>query len=390
MSTTLPEPILTELIETRRDLHMHPEVAFTEVRTAGIAAERLRALGFEVREGIAKTGVVGILRGGHPGKTILVRADMDCLPVTEANEVPYKSLNDGFMHACGHDGHTSIALAAARVLAGRRDRLHGTVKFVFQPAEEGPGGAKPMIEAGVMEDPRVDACIGLHLWNDLPSGVVGIAEGPLMAATGEWRATIVGKGGHGAAPHATIDPIVAAAHCVTALQSIVARNVDPLKAGVVTVGEFHAGQAFNIIAHEAKLSGTIRSFDDEVHALLERRLAEVLDHVSAGLGATALIDYRRGYPVLRNDAAMCDVVRSAAAEVVGEENVVRATPTLGGEDMAYFLREAPGCFFFVGSASPDEHVYPHHNPRFNIDEAALPVGVQVMVRAVEKYLANPA
>jgi amidohydrolase len=264
------------------------------------------------------------------------------------------------------------------------------VKFVFQPAEEGPGGAKPMIEAGVMEDPRVDACIGLHLWNDLPSGVVGIAEGPLMAATGEWRATIVGKGGHGAAPHATIDPIVAAAHCVTALQSIVARNVDPLKAGVVTVGEFHAGQAFNIIAHEAKLSGTIRSFDDEVHALLERRLAEVLDHVSAGLGATALIDYRRGYPVLRNDAAMCDVVRSAATGVVGEENVVRATPTLGGEDMAYFLREAPGCFFFEGSASPDEHVYPHHNPRFNIDEAALPVGVQVMVRAVEKYLANPA
>jgi amidohydrolase len=367
---------------------MHPEVAFTEVRTAEIAAARLRALGFEVQEGIAETGVVGILRGDHPGRTILVRADMDCLPVTEANEVPYKSLNDGFMHACGHDGHTSIALAAARVLAGRRDRLHGTVKFVFQPAEEGPGGAKPMIEAGVMDGPRVDACLGLHLWNDLPSGVVGIAEGPLMAATGEWRATIVGKGGHGAAPHATIDPIVAAAHCVTALQSIVARNVDPLKAGVVTVGEFHAGQAFNIIPHEARLSGTIRSFDDEVHALLERRLVEVLDHISAGLGATALIDYRRGYPVLRNDAAMCEVVRAAATEVVGEENVVRATPTLGGEDMAYFLREAPGCFFFVGSAAPDSDVFPHHNPRFDIDEAALPIGVQVIVKAVERYLSD--
>lgn len=386
MKTTLPEPILTELIETRRDLHMHPEIAFNEVRTAGIAAERLRALGYDVREGVAKTGVVATLNGAHPGPTILVRADMDCLPVTEENDVPYKSRNPGLMHACGHDGHTSIALAAARLLADKRKSLHGNVKFAFQPAEESPGGAEPMIAEGAMENPRVDACIGLHLWNDLPAGVVGVLEGPLMAAADQWRARIIGKGGHGAAPHATVDPIVAAAHAVTALQSIVARNVDPLKSGVVTVGTFHSGQAFNIIAHEATLSGTTRTFDEDVQDLLERRVREVLEHTAAAFGARAEVEYERGYPVLVNDAGMCDLVRAAAKEVVGEENVINATPTLGGEDMAYFLREAPGCFFFVGSATPDEDVYPHHNPRFNIDESALPVGVQVIVRAVVKYL----
>lgn len=386
MIESLPEPILQELIDTRRDLHMNPEIGFSEVRTSGIAAERLRSLGYEVRTGVAKTGVIGTLRGGQPGPTVLVRADMDCLPVEEANDIPFKSRNPGLMHACGHDGHTSIALTVARLLAERRDRLKGSVKMVFQPAEEGPGGAKPMIDEGALEDPHVDACLGLHLWNDMPVGQVGVLDGPAMAATGEWRATIIGKGGHGAAPHATVDPIVAAAHCVTAIQTIMSRNVDPLQPGIVTVGQFHAGQAFNIIPHEAQLSGTIRSFDDAVHEQLETRLRDVIQHTAAAFGATVDWQYRRGYPVLVNDPKMGDIVRAAAKTVVGEQNVVTPKATLGGEDMAYFLRERPGCFFFVGSAATAGDVFPHHNPRFNIDEAALPIGAQVMLGAVERYL----
>lgn len=384
----LPEPILRELIETRRDLHMHPEIAFNEVRTAGIAAERLRALGLEVRTGVAKTGVVGLLRGASDGPTVLVRADMDCLPVHEENDVPYRSQNPGLMHACGHDGHTSIALTVARLLSQRRDRLAGNVKFVFQPAEESPGGAEPMIRDGALDDPNVDACLGLHLWNDLPVGTVGVVDGPAMAATGEWNCTIRGRGGHGASPHATVDPIVAAAHAITALQTIVSRNVAPIQPAVVTVGSVSAGKTVNVIPSEAVMMGTIRSFDDDVHAMLEQRTREVLTHTAEAFGATAEWRYRSGYPVLRNDSAMANLVRAAAAEVVGADNVVDAEPTLGGEDMAYFLRERPGCFFFVGSAATDgSEVFPHHNPRFNIDEASLPIGAQVMLRAVESYLA---
>ncbi len=387
MTASLPEPILRELIETRRDLHMHPEIAFNEVRTAGIAAERLRSLGYEVRTGVAKTGVVGVLRGASDGPTVLVRADMDCLPVEEANDLPFRSQNPGLMHACGHDGHTSIALTVARLLADRRDRLAGCVKFVFQPAEESPGGAEPMIRDGALDDPNVDACLGLHLWNDLPVGTVGVLDGPAMAATGEFTCTIQGKGGHGAAPHDTVDPIVAASHAVVALQSIVARSVEPIQPAVVTVGSVHAGQTVNVIPHEAVLMGTIRSFDEGVHALLERRVREVFTHTAETFGAKAVWDYRPGYPVLRNDPAMAGIVRAAAAEVVGADNVPPVKPTLAGEDMAYFLRERPGCFFFVGSAATDgQEVFPHHNPRFNIDEASLPIGAQVMLRAVERYL----
>ncbi|HEY3267217.1 MAG TPA: amidohydrolase [Armatimonadota bacterium] len=389
MPTSLPEPILQELVETRRDLHMHPEFAFQEVRTAGIVAERLRALGLEVRSGVAKTGVIGLLRGSQPGKTVLVRADMDCLAVPEENDIPYRSQTPGLMHACGHDGHTSVALTVARVLSERRESLKGNVKFVFQPAEEAPGGAEPMIREGALENPHVDVCLGLHLWNEIPAGQVGVLEGPLMAATGEWYATITGKGGHGAMPQATVDPVVAACHCVLALQTILSRNVDPLQPAVVTVGMLQAGAMFNVIPHEAKLAGTIRSYDPAVHRLLETRLRSVLEHTSEALGAKAALDYHPGYPVLVNDPGMCDIVRAAAADVVGEANVIPAVRVMSGEDMAYFLRERPGCFFFVGSAFTDgQEVWPHHNPRFNIDESSLPIAAQVMIGAVERCLAQ--
>lgn len=387
----LPAEILTELIETRRDLHAHPEIGFNEVRTSGIVADRLRALGIEVRTGVAKTGVVGLLRGGAPGATVMLRADMDCLPITEANDVPYKSQNPGLMHACGHDAHTAMLLATARVLAERRETLKGNVKFIFQPAEEHPGGAQPMIAKGILEDPHVDACFGLHVWNDMPCGEVGIIDGPCMANTGVWEATIVGKGGHGAAPESTVDPIVAAAHCVTALQSVVSRNVDPLESAVVTVGMFHAGQAMNIIPADAVLTGTIRSFSEEVHTLLESRVEAIIRGVAGGLGATVVWNYNRGYPATVNDPAMCDLVRAVAAGVVGKENVSMPNPTMGGEDMAYYLRERPGCFFWLGSRTADKDTsFPGHNPRFNIVEDCMPIGVDILVGVVEKYLTDLA
>lgn len=385
MPAELPEAIIQEVIDTRRDFHAHPEIGFHEVRTSGIVADRLRALDIEVKTGVAKTGVVGLLRGGQPGPTVLLRADMDCLPITEANEVDYKSQNPGFMHACGHDAHTAMLLGVARVLAAKRATLRGSVKFIFQPAEEDPGGAELMIAEGVLEDPHVDACFGLHVWNDFPCGQVGVLDGPCMANTGVWTARIIGKGGHGAAPESTVDPIVAGAHCVTALQSVVSRNVDPLEPAVVTVGMFHAGQAMNIIPTEAVLTGTFRSFNDESHALLEKRIEEVVRGTAGALGATVDWDYHRGYPATINNPEMCDLVRAAAADVVGVENVLRPNPTMGGEDMAYFLRERPGCFFWLGSA-PAEDSFPGHNPRFNIDENCLALGVRIMVGVVEPYL----
>lgn len=390
MTDSLPIPIHEELINTRRDLHAHPELGFQEIRTSGVVASRLEKYGFEVRTGIAKTGVTGLLRGGHPGPVLAIRADMDCLPIQEENDIPYRSRTAGLMHACGHDGHTAIALAVARVLASRREDLHGSVKFIFQPAEETLGGAAPMVAEGVLDNPHVDAIVGLHLWNSMPVGQIGVLNGPIMAATGNFRVTIKGKGGHGAAPQTTVDPIVAACHCITSVQSVVARNVDPLQPAVVTVGSFQAGSAVNIIPDEATFMGTIRSFNNDVHALLESRTREVVQQVAAAFGCTVEWDYKPGYPVTVNHPDIAEIVRNAARDVVGPEQTVEAEATLGGEDFAFFLRERPGCFFFVGSANSEKGLdYPHHNPRFNIDEAALPIGALVMLKTAERYLSAP-
>lgn len=378
-----------ELVELRRDFHRHPELGFQEVRTSSVVADYLRGLGLEVQTGIAGTGVVALVKGARPGRTLLLRADLDALPIQEENDHDYRSENDGKMHACGHDGHTAIALVAAKLLSQRRDRLAGSVKMVFQPAEENPGGAKPMIDEGVMEDPRVDAALGLHLWNDLPLGTVGIRPGPLLAATDRIALTVTGRGGHAASPHQTVDPIVAAAHLVTALQSVVSRNVDPLKCAVLSITQFHAGTTDNVIPDVVRLGGTMRSFDAEVRDQLAQRLREMANQIAGAFGAAAEVEYVPNYPPTVSDPAMCDLVREAASQVVGAEGIVTPEPVMGGEDMAFFLERVPGCFFCVGAANAAEgKCFPHHNPRFDFDEDALVNGLEVMVRAAELYLAR--
>jgi amidohydrolase len=378
------EQVRERLIAVRRDLHQHPEGGFKEVRTAGIVADRLKELGYKVQTGVAQTGVVGLGGSARRPETLLLRFDMDALPIMEATEAPYASLNPGWMHACGHDGHTSIGLATAEILAGMD--IPGQVKFIFQPAEEGPGGARPMINEGVLENPEVNACLGLHLWNELPRGLVGVRSGAVMASVGIFEVTIQGRGGHGAAPHQTCDATVIAAHTVVALQTIVSRNVDPAAPAVVSVGEIHAGSAHNVIADQARLRGTVRAFDSTLLERLLTRVEEVSQGVAATFGATVEVELTRGYPAVINDTAITAIVRDAAIEAVGPDRVIAQHLWLAGEDMGIFLQERPGCFFFVGSAR--EGAFPHHNPHFDIDEDSLPIATEVMVRAVERYFAS--
>ena len=381
--------ITDEAVEIRRDLHAYPELGFQEERTASVVADRLHALGLEVATGVAKTGVVGLLRGGRPGKTVMVRADMDALPIQEANDVPYRSQNDGAMHACGHDGHTAMALMAARVLMDRRDRLRGNVKFIFQPAEEGPGGAAPMIEAGVLKDPDVDAAVGIHLWNDLPVGRIGVQSGAIMASMDVLEITIRGKGSHAAKPNDGVDPIVASAHVITALQTLISRERNPLDPAILTIASIHGGTTFNVIPDEVKLLGTVRTLSDELWEAMPGRVKRMAEGVAAGFGATAEVDYRKMYPVTRNDPALADRVEALAQDLVGPESVIRHQTTLGGEDMSFFLREVPGCFFFIGSANAERGLdHPHHNPRFDFDEDALGIGIEMLVRSVESLLST--
>lgn len=383
----LTADLAAEVVAHRRAFHRFPELGFQEVKTADRLAELLGEIpGLEVETGVAETGLVALLRGGHPGRTLLVRADMDGLPIQELNQSEYTSENPGVMHACGHDAHMAMQLGAIKWLADRRSELHGNVKFVFQPAEEGPGGAKPMIEAGVMENPKVDHAIGYHIWNGLPVGTIGVTDGPCMANTDVFEIEVLGKGGHGAMPHLSVDSVVVAAHLVTALQSIVARNVDPLERAVVTVGTVNAGDRHNIIAHSAKLTGTARSFTPEIGQLLPERVGAIAEHVCAAFGAKCHLHYQNVYPATCNDVAMSNFVRGSAAKVVGAEQVVVAKPSLGGEDMSYFLDAVPGCYFFIGSANPAKGIdVPHHHPEFRIDEDALPIGTAVIVQTVLDY-----
>lgn len=375
------------LVEWRRHLHQHPELGFKEVQTAEFVRKKLQEWGVEHQTGIAKTGIVATIRGSKPGPVLAIRADMDALPIQEENEVSYRSRHDGIMHACGHDGHTAIALGTVYYLSRHREDFAGTVKFIFQPAEEGPGGAKPMIEAGVLENPRPDAIVGLHLWNNLPLGTVGVRSGALMAAVELFRCTIFGKGGHGAMPHQTVDAIVVGAQVVQALQTIVARNVDPIESAVVTVGEFHSGSAKNVIAGKAQLSGTVRYFNPKMEDLIRHRFAEIIAGVCHSHGARYDLDYWQLYPSVVNDRAIADLVRSVAEHVVETPaGIVPKCQTMGGEDMSFFLQEVPGCYFFLGSANESKDLaYPHHHPRFDFDETALGMGVEMFVRCVEKF-----
>ena len=388
------QALQAELVRWRREIHQRPELGFQEEITAQFICDRLTEWDISYQRDIAKTGVVALIEGMLPGEStgkqapvLGIRADMDALPVQELNEVSYRSVHEGKMHACGHDGHVAIALGTAKYLHTHRDQFWGTVKIIFQPAEEGPGGAKPMIEAGVLKDPDVDALVGLHLWNNLPLGTLGVRSGPMMAATEFFTCRIQGKGGHGAIPQQTVDAVVVGAQVVNALQTVVSRNIDPLKSAVLTVGEFKAGTAVNVIADSAYLSGTVRYFDVDYGELIPQRLEQVIAGVCEAHGASYQLDYHKLYPPVVNDRAIADLVRSVALSVVETPaGVVPECQTMGGEDVSFFLQAVPGCYFFLGSANIEKGLaYPHHHPRFNFDETALSVGVEMFVRIVEKF-----
>jgi amidohydrolase len=384
------DELVPGMVAMRRDLHEHPELAFEEVRTSSIVAQRLRTMGLEVQTGIAKTGVVGLLRGGvsKPGaKTIAIRADMDALPIHELNEIDYRSRVEGKMHACGHDGHTSILLAVADILNKRRTELAGNVKFVFQPAEESIGGAAPMISEGAVQG--VDGIIGLHLISDYPLGRVGVRAGPIFASADKFILTVKGKGGHAAMPEASVDPIVITAYIITALQTLISRETSPFSPAVITIGRIQAGTAFNIIPESAEMHGTMRSFSAEHRSKLARRIAEIAHGIATPMGGSCEIEMISGVPPCVNESKMTQVVRKAAQAAVGEKEVDDSEEVLscGSDDMALFLEAVPGCYFIVGAKNEEKGAnYPHHHPRFNIDEDALPVGVEVLTRAAMDFL----
>lgn len=380
------EALRDELTDRRRDFHRHPELAFQEHRTAGIVADELRHLGLEVQTGIGKTGVVGILEGAGAGPTVLYRADMDALPILEENDVEYASQTAGKMHACGHDGHTAIALGIARVLAKHRAELGGRVKFVFQPAEEAGGGAAAMIADGVLEAPAPDYTLGIHLWNDLEVGKVSVVSGPTMSGAGVFEITVTGKGGHGAMPHQTKDPIVCGAQLILALQTIVSRNVDPLDMVVISVGKLEGGSARNIIPQTVSLSGSFRLFREDTRELIKGRICEVAEGVAKAHGCKADVAFPLGIGAIINDAAVAERAQNVFAGLGDQVSVVEQ-PWMASEDVGLLMQRNPSAYLLVGSANHERQLdFPHHHPRFDIDEAVLPLGVGMMSALIADYL----
>ncbi len=376
------------LVQWRRDLHQHPELGFLETRTAGRVADHLRGLGIEVATGIGKTGVVGIIEGSSPGPTVLLRFDMDALPIQELNDLPYASQHAGVMHACGHDGHTAIGMGVAQLLAMNRQHLHGRVKLLFQPAEEGLGGALATIGDGVLEHPRPDVAFGLHLWNQFPSGMIYAQVGPLMAAADRFYIEIEGRGGHGGQPHLTVDAIWIAAQVATALHTLVSRNVPPHEAAVLSIGSFHGGSAFNVIAERVEMSGTFRTFSPEVRQMLIRRSEEVVAGICQAHGARYRFRMDDFFtPAVINEAQAAALMQKTATALFGSSRLDEMTPIMVAEDMAELLNRVPGCFVLVGARPPhDAGVGPHHNPRFNIDEAVLSDAAALLAQVTIDYL----
>lgn len=382
---------LTEkTVATRRDLHMHPETAFQEVRTAGVVDARLRELGLTPRTGVGGTGVVAVWDAGRPGPTVLARADMDALPVPDAKDVPYASTTPGHAHACGHDGHTAVLLSVAETVVGMGDALAGRVVFVFQPAEEVmPGGAEAMLQDGALEGLAIDHVTGLHLSSQYETGTVALRAGPAMAATDTYDLILRGRGGHAARPQETIDPIVAGAELVTTLQTLVSRELDPIDRAVISVTRFEAGSAYNVIPQEAHLAGTLRTFEADTRERLRERIHEVAASVAATHRADADVRWTSGFPAVVNDPTEADRLRAVAERVVGPERVVEMAPIMGGDDMAYWLQQAPGCYAFVGASGGDATAWPHHHPNFDVDEAALPIAVELLASSIVDALGGP-
>ena len=366
------------IIQSRRDLHRIPETAFTEAKTALYLADKLKGLDVEVETKIATHGIVALMKTGKPGPTILFRADMDALPLTESTGLSFASTHEGVMHACGHDAHMAMVLGAAKVLNELKERLCGNIKFLFQPAEEGPGGAKPMIEADVMQNPTVDYAFGCHVWPEIPEGCVGVVSGPFMAAMDRFDIKIIGKGGHGAMPHECVDALEVGTQVVNALQRMVSRHSNPLEPAVVTVGTFNAGTAFNIIPGEATLSGTTRTFSNSVWEQWEEDMHRIVGNVCASMGAEFELTYTQGYPVTINDPDMTALVKKCATGVVGEDRVVTPQKTMGGEDFSFFLREAQGAYFALGTGY--EGGASVHNSAFDFNEDILLTGVETFCR----------
>lgn len=389
------ESLRERLIATRRDLHQHPELGFEEVRTAGIVAQRMGELGYEVQTGVGKTGVVGILDSAAASPAdapvLLLRFDMDALPIHELTDVPYRSQRDGLMHACGHDAHTAIGLAVAELLARHRADWLGTLKIIFQPAEEMVAGALAMINDGVLESAPVPThALSVHVDSKQPVGTVHITDGPMMAATDGFKISVRGKGTHGASPQQGADSIVAAAQIITALQSIVARNVSPLEQAVVTVGSIHAGSAPNIIPEQVEMTGTLRSYKPEVTELLRVRVREIAENTARALGVQAVVTFAdRVTPATVNDPAIAERMRRVGRELVGAPKVFNDYRLMGSEDAAYFLQRMPGAYAFVGAGNEANGIAePHHSPRFQIDEDALPIAVTLLTATTLDILNN--
>ena len=369
-------------IQQRRDFHRHPELGFQEVRTAGIIAKTLEELGLEVTTGVGTTGVVGMLKGQAESPVILVRFDMDALPIQEENAVDYASEEPGKMHACGHDSHMAVGLTVAKLLTARKESIPGTVKFVFQPAEEGDGGAERMVAEGVLENPRPDYALAMHVWNEKPVGWFGLADGPVMAGSEIFKITVTGKGGHGAAPHRTADPIAASAQMISALQTVTSRNVNPLESAVLSVCKVEVGTAFNIIPQRAVLSGTIRTFEPAVRELINVRFEEIVNGVAGAMGCTAEIEITEVTSPVVNNPAVAQSVADVVNEILPDATVDKHYQTMGSEDFSFMMKDIPGCFMFVGSANAEKGLdFGHHHPRFNIDEACLPPSAAIIAQS---------
>lgn len=383
----LGEKYLQHMINLRETIHMYPEDGFSEFTTSKIIIEELEKLGIKVQKNVAKTGVVGLIEGKYPGKTVLLRADMDALKIQEQADVEYKSKIDGMMHACGHDGHVAGLLGAAMILNELKDNLHGNVKLVFQPAEERDGGALPMIEEGVLENPKVDAAFAAHLWGYLNEGEVHLKEGPMMASPDIFNIKVIGKGGHGAVPQESIDPIVITCQIVNSLQTIVSRKINPLDPVVITCGRIQGGDCHNVIPNEVELEGTIRTFNEETRNWVPKVMEDLIRGITTSQGAAYEFKYEPKYPALINDKYMTSFAKESLKKVVGEENVFDLKePNMGGEDFAYFAQKVPSAFIFVGIANNKSEPFIHHNPYFKWDSKNVGILAQSLSQIAIDYL----
>ncbi|WP_276561632.1 M20 family metallopeptidase [Bacillus sonorensis] len=380
------DDLYPEMVELRRHFHQYPELSHQEVETPLTIANYLKNLGIEVRTNVGGQGVVGVIRGERPGRTAALRADFDALPIQDQKDVPYRSTVPGVMHACGHDAHTSALLIAAKALSRHRQHLKGNIVLIHQFGEEvTPGGAKPMIEDGCLDG--VDAIFGTHIWAPMPLGQVGIKPGAIMAAADKFTITITGRGGHGGAPHLTADALLTGASVVSHLQQIVSRRIDPTEAAVISIGTFHSGQAFNVIAEEAVIEGTVRTFSKQVQETVITEMERVIKGVCDSNGASFKFDYEKGYPSVINHEKETGIVRECAKEIVGEEAVIELAPNMIGEDFSYYLERVPGSFFFTGAGNQTtEAVYPHHHPKFDIDERAMLNAAKILVSSALEFL----